>query len=73
MAAAKDTFEPNTFEAVSFACGTLRGTGVDVVTIEYFADKTGYFAAGAEQAGAFRPGAESAASYNPGAEATGSK
>lgn len=28
MSSAKDTFEPNTFEAWSFACGAFRGSDV---------------------------------------------
>lgn len=33
MASAKDTFEPNTFEANSFACETWRGIGAVVVLV----------------------------------------
>lgn len=33
MASEKDTFEPKTFAANTFACGTWRGTGVTVTTI----------------------------------------
>lgn len=31
MASSKDTFEPKTFAANTFACGTFRGFGVTVV------------------------------------------
>ena len=33
MSSYKDTFEANTFEANTFACGTWRGTGVAVTTV----------------------------------------
>lgn len=33
MSASKDTFEPNTYEANTFACGTWRGLGAAVAGI----------------------------------------
>ncbi len=31
MASSKDTFESHTFRANTFACGTFRGTGADII------------------------------------------
>lgn len=35
MASSKDTFESGTFLASSFACGTFRGIGADIVADQH--------------------------------------
>ena len=58
MASTKDTFESKTFASNTYACGTFRGTGVTIISVDLFPGGTTFTRSG--------PGAVTFARQGPG-------